>query len=83
MLVALTRGSAFTVLAGDPRQLPPTVLSEEAAREGLGVTLFERVAGSGALGGGAGRWLNDSLCRQKDTVWDATPGLLRCRPDRS
>jgi superfamily I DNA and/or RNA helicase len=32
------------VLAGDHCQLPPTVISQEAQREGLGVTLFERLA---------------------------------------
>jgi superfamily I DNA and/or RNA helicase len=32
------------VLAGDHRQLPPTILSNEAARGGLGVSLFERLA---------------------------------------
>ncbi|HEY1417255.1 MAG TPA: AAA domain-containing protein, partial [Myxococcaceae bacterium] len=31
------------VLAGDHRQLPPTVLSEEAAKEGLATSLFERL----------------------------------------
>ncbi|HVG62728.1 MAG TPA: AAA domain-containing protein [Hyalangium sp.] len=31
------------VLAGDPKQLPPTVLSQEAARAGLTVSLFERL----------------------------------------
>jgi ATP-dependent RNA/DNA helicase IGHMBP2 len=34
------------VLAGDHCQLPPTVLSDEAARLGFGVSLFERLAGS-------------------------------------
>ncbi|WP_225414494.1 AAA domain-containing protein [Stigmatella hybrida] len=33
------------VLAGDPQQLPPTVLSQEAAKAGLGVSLFERLLG--------------------------------------
>lgn len=31
------------VLAGDPFQLPPTVLSEKAAKEGLSKSLFERL----------------------------------------
>lgn len=34
------------VLAGDHRQLPPTIQSPVAAREGLGHTLFERLAES-------------------------------------
>jgi ATP-dependent RNA/DNA helicase IGHMBP2 len=34
------------VLAGDHRQLPPTILSAEAARDGLARTLFERLAES-------------------------------------
>ncbi|KAL6763961.1 P-loop containing nucleoside triphosphate hydrolase protein [Haematococcus lacustris] len=33
------------VLAGDHLQLPPTVISEQAAREGLACTLFERLQG--------------------------------------
>jgi len=32
------------VLAGDHRQLPPTILSHEAAAQGLAVTMFERLA---------------------------------------
>lgn len=31
------------ILAGDPFQLPPTILSEKAAKEGLGKSLFERL----------------------------------------
>ena len=31
------------VLAGDPCQLPPTVVSQEAARQGFGVSLLERL----------------------------------------
>ena len=31
------------VLAGDPLQLPPTIYSKEAAEQGLGVTLMERL----------------------------------------
>jgi superfamily I DNA and/or RNA helicase len=31
------------VLAGDHRQLPPTVLSQEAAAGGLATSLFERL----------------------------------------
>jgi superfamily I DNA and/or RNA helicase len=33
----------IVVLAGDPRQLPPTVLSLEAQQQGLGTSLFERL----------------------------------------
>jgi predicted DNA helicase len=35
------------VLAGDPWQLPPTILSMQAAREGLAVSLMERLAQAG------------------------------------
>jgi len=31
------------ILAGDPMQLPPTIISVEAAKQGLGVSLFERL----------------------------------------
>eukprot|EP00727_Mastigamoeba_balamuthi_P007395 m51a1_g3276 putative dna-binding protein smubp-2-like (1010) ;mRNA; f:238715-246641 len=40
--IALLRG-AKCVMAGDDRQLPPTIKSEEAAAAGLSVTLFERL----------------------------------------
>lgn len=42
-LAALGR-SPRAVLAGDPQQLPPTVIDAEVARAGLGVTLFEALA---------------------------------------
>ncbi|MFL5321648.1 MAG: AAA domain-containing protein [Myxococcaceae bacterium] len=35
--------STKVIMAGDPLQLPPTILSEKAAKEGLGVSLFERL----------------------------------------
>lgn len=41
-LVALARAPRC-VLAGDHRQLPPTVIDEDAARGGLGTTFFERL----------------------------------------
>jgi superfamily I DNA and/or RNA helicase len=41
-LAALERGKIW-ILAGDPMQLPPTVVDREASLEGLGVTLFERL----------------------------------------
>lgn len=31
------------ILAGDPQQLPPTLISMEAAKQGLGISLFERL----------------------------------------
>ncbi|QDG49456.1 AAA family ATPase [Persicimonas caeni] len=42
-LVALLRAPKV-VMAGDPHQLAPTVIDLEAEREGLGVTLFERLS---------------------------------------
>jgi ATP-dependent RNA/DNA helicase IGHMBP2 len=41
-LAAVMRGRRL-VLAGDPKQLPPTVVSMDAKEAGLDVTLFERV----------------------------------------
>ncbi len=41
-LVAAKRARRL-VLAGDHEQLPPTLLSEPAARLGLGITMFERL----------------------------------------
>ncbi len=42
-MVALLRAPR-AVLAGDPHQLPPTVVDSEALRLGLGTTFFERLA---------------------------------------
>jgi superfamily I DNA and/or RNA helicase len=42
-LALLRAGRA--VLAGDPMQLPPTILSRAAEEGGLGISLFERLAG--------------------------------------
>lgn len=44
-LVALLRAPR-AVLAGDPEQLPPTIIDPDAERAGLGVTLFERLSAS-------------------------------------
>ncbi len=41
-LVALSRARRV-VMAGDPMQLPPTVIDQEAERAGLGETLFARL----------------------------------------
>lgn len=46
-LVPLTRGAACAVLAGDHKQLPPTVVSQQAVQQGLDVPLFERLQSSG------------------------------------
>lgn len=42
-LAALEKAKLW-ILAGDPMQLPPTVIDPEAARAGLAATLFERLA---------------------------------------
>ncbi|MFT7624487.1 MAG: ATP-dependent RNA/DNA helicase IGHMBP2, partial [Myxococcota bacterium] len=47
-LVALGRGDRV-VLAGDPCQLPPTVIDRQAERGGLGVTLFERLVSDSVM----------------------------------
>lgn len=45
---ACSSGLRCTPLPGDPRQLPPTILSREAVTaHGLDVTLFERLVGRG------------------------------------
>ena len=45
-LCAIGRG-ARVILAGDPHQLPPTVVDVDAARAGLATTYFERLARKG------------------------------------
>lgn len=42
LLVPLSQGERV-VLAGDPCQLPPTVISQEAESAGLGTTVFDRL----------------------------------------
>uniref|UniRef100_A0A0G4EZH7 AAA+ ATPase domain-containing protein n=1 Tax=Chromera velia CCMP2878 TaxID=1169474 RepID=A0A0G4EZH7_9ALVE len=42
-LVPLGKGPSRLVLIGDEKQLPPTVLSREAQKTGLSVSLFERL----------------------------------------
>ncbi|CAD7948713.1 unnamed protein product [Amoebophrya sp. A25] len=46
-LIPLSRGCVQAVLVGDQCQLPPTVISDEATRRGLGVSLFDRLLHSG------------------------------------
>lgn len=46
-LVPLTQGCEQLVLVGDHYQLPPTIKSMRAARHGLGVSLFTRLAMAG------------------------------------
>ena len=43
LALAALRRAPIAVLAGDPRQLPPTVIDPEVARSGLGTTFFERL----------------------------------------
>lgn len=48
-LIPLMRGAESVIMAGDPRQLPPTVISRGAEEAGLQVTLFDRLQRSGEL----------------------------------
>lgn len=43
------------VLAGDHLQLPPTILSDKAAKEGLAITLMQRLI----------EQLGDQVCQMK------------------
>mmetsp|Transcript_3070 Transcript_3070/g.9130 ORF Transcript_3070/g.9130 Transcript_3070/m.9130 type:complete len:576 (-) Transcript_3070:11-1738(-) len=45
--LACAPGCTQFVLVGDPAQLPPTVLSRDAERGGLGESLFERLVAAG------------------------------------
>ncbi len=49
-LVAAARALRL-ILAGDPRQLPPTVIDLDAARQGLAETFFERLEAAEAAAG--------------------------------
>ncbi len=46
-IIPVTRGCRQLVLVGDHKQLRPTVLSDDAARRGLSLSLFERLLGHG------------------------------------
>ncbi|MFZ4736901.1 MAG: AAA domain-containing protein [Bradymonadia bacterium] len=69
-LVVLGRAPRAT-LAGDPCQLPPTVIDLDAAREGLAVTLFERLA------------VSRPECRAQLTVQHRMHADLMAFPSRS
>eukprot|EP00850_Spirogloea_muscicola_P016907 SM000141S00851 [mRNA] locus=s141:57415:63431:- [translate_table: standard] len=47
LIALVASGASSVVLVGDPRQLPPTVLSQEALQSGLAVSLFERLQACG------------------------------------
>lgn len=47
VLVPLLRGSPRATMVGDHRQLPPTVISHDAHRRGLSLSLFERLVNRG------------------------------------
>ena len=42
-LISLTRGTECVVMAGDHRQLPPTVISKKAEKLGLDISMFARM----------------------------------------
>ena len=46
-LIPLIRGAESVIIAGDPKQLPPTVISQGAVNLGLQVTLFDRLQAAG------------------------------------
>lgn len=46
-VVPLVKGAECLVCAGDPQQLPPTVLSAQGVEAGLTITLFDRLVERG------------------------------------
>jgi hypothetical protein len=46
-IIPLTLGAKQVILIGDHKQLPPTVVSSNAANKGLSVSLFERLISKG------------------------------------
>jgi ATP-dependent RNA/DNA helicase IGHMBP2 len=80
--IALLRGKR-AVLAGDHKQLPPTIKSHDAAAAGLGITLFDRLASSlpdcmamltvqYRMNESIMRWASDELYESKLTVCGCT-----------
>jgi superfamily I DNA and/or RNA helicase len=61
--VAIGRGERL-VLAGDHCQLPPTIVSDEAAAKGLGVSLFERLMNTTSQNENLGQKLSRRLTIQ-------------------
>eukprot|EP00959_Pyramimonas_sp_CCMP1952_P331980 6951520-Pyramimonas_sp.AAC.1 len=59
-LVSVTRSGGHRALVGDPRQLPPTVLSRKAADRGLCLSIFDKLRS--ALGGGSPAVVQLNLC---------------------
>ena len=60
------------VLAGDHLQLPPTVLSDEAAHKGLSTTLFERLVTNRRFGSKITTMLNTQYRMHEDImVWSS------------
>lgn len=68
------------VVAGDHLQLPPTVISEEAARLGLSVTLADRLS-SKFGGAGAGRTRHPSLVCLLDVQYRMHADIMRWSSD--
>ena len=44
---AVSQGSSQVVMLGDQCQLPPTVIADDVAREGLDISMFDRLIGNG------------------------------------
>ena len=64
---AIMRGGKV-VLAGDHLQLPPTVLSDVAAREGLSETLFQRAHG---------KWYRENVAVMLTTQYRMHEDIMR------
>eukprot|EP00959_Pyramimonas_sp_CCMP1952_P127944 2675582-Pyramimonas_sp.AAC.1 len=59
-LDSVIRSGGHLVLVGDPKQLPPSVISRKAADQGLCLSIFDRL--HHALGDGQSSVVQLSLC---------------------
>ncbi|MEZ4461644.1 MAG: AAA domain-containing protein [bacterium] len=76
-LIAAQRARRL-IMAGDPRQLPPTIIDQDAERAGLGTTFFERLEEHAVMLEVQHRMHVDIMTFSSNTFYH---GRLRAAPD--